>query len=61
MQKIICKTMLYVVYYISFRWGIAKLVRHGSLNPAFVGSNPATPAKKIKRSLFGERFFVCIF
>ena len=24
--------------------GIAKLVRHGSLNPAFVGSSPATPA-----------------
>ena len=24
--------------------GIAKLVRHGSLNPACVGSSPATPA-----------------
>ena len=24
--------------------GIAKLVRHGILNPAFVGSSPAAPA-----------------
>ena len=25
-------------------WGVAKLVRHGTLTPACVGSSPAAPA-----------------
>ena len=29
---------------IVFGWGVAKLVRHGVLIPAFAGSSPAAPA-----------------
>ena len=39
------------------QWGIAKLVRHGILNPACVGSSPATPAMQITPHL--RRFFLC--
>lgn len=38
------------------QWGIAKLVRHGILNPACVGSSPATPATQITPHL--RRFFM---
>lgn len=30
-------------------WGVAKLVRHGTLTPARVGSSPAAPATSIKQ------------
>ena len=33
-------------------WGIAKLVRHWILNPACVGSSPATPAMKLRTIQF---------
>ncbi len=33
------------------RWGVAKLVRHGTLTPAFVGSSPAAPANKFNVNL----------
>ena len=29
--------------YIDPVWGVAKLVRHGTLDPAFLGSNPSAP------------------
>ena len=32
-------------------WGVAKWLRHRILIPAFVGSNPATPAKKWQATL----------
>ena len=39
-------------------WGVAKLVRHGILIPAFAGSSPAAPANKRRpwASFVGWRF-----
>ncbi len=42
--------------------GIAKLVRHWILNPAFVGSSPATPAKGVlKKTVSGNSLFLFTF
>ena len=38
--------------------GIAKLVRHWILNPAFVGSSPATPASGYYRLPSGDGFLI---
>ena len=37
---------LFFIFISSLHWGVAKWLRHRILIPAFVGSNPATPAKK---------------
>ena len=40
--------------------GIAKLVRHGILNPACVGSSPATPAiRKFGAAIICGSFCIC--
>jgi hypothetical protein len=38
----------YLSYNRRRRWGVAKLVRHGTLDPACAGSSPASPATFLK-------------
>ena len=41
-----------------FTLGCSQAVRHGTLTPAFVGSNPATPAKNFQKRFLFLKFFL---
>ena len=44
-------------YFMNKCWGVAKLVRHGTLTPACVGSSPASPTKVIFLTLSNLKEF----
>ena len=41
-------------HYFLPHWGVAKWLRHRILIPAFVGSNPATPATQVEKQFLAH-------